>query len=72
MGKTMRSVRSFESGQVREKQQHEGTARWRADRNERLCRASRDAKRIERAERHTAIMDAEPDFRVGSTVRAVA
>lgn len=73
MGKTLRSVRSTEDdGTKRERVQHDGATPWRADRNERLRRSSRDTKRIERAERHAAMRDEAPAFRLGSTVRVVA
>lgn len=73
MGKTMRSVRSTEQdGTIRQGRQQEGATPWRADRNERLRRASRDAKRIERAERHSAAAEHETVWHTGSSVRAVA
>jgi hypothetical protein len=61
-----------DDGRIRETTQQESDSRWRSDRDERLRRASRDAKRIERAERHTARHDAEPTWHVGSAVRTVA
>ncbi|MDY7762815.1 hypothetical protein U0E18_32030 [Burkholderia pseudomallei] len=73
MGKTLRTVRFPEpDGRMREQQRPEVDSRWRADRDERLRRRQRDAKRIERAERHTDLLDDEPRYRIGSTVRAVA
>lgn len=72
MGKTMRSVRFPEAdGGVREQKRPEVDSRWRADRDERLVRAARDAKRIERAERHTDRMNDDLGMPVGSTVRTV-
>lgn len=43
-----------------------------AARTERLRRASRDEKRIARAERYAARRDAETQYDLGSTVRVVA
>lgn len=73
MSKTLRTVRFPEGdGTIRETKRHEVDSRWRAERDERLRRAARDTKRIERAERRAARQDDEPRWSVGSTVRAVA
>lgn len=74
MGKTLRSVRFPEpDGRMREQKRPEVDSRWRADRDDRIGRERRDAKRIERAERHSArLEDDAPIWRVGSTVQAVA
>lgn len=73
MGKTMRSVRFPEgNGRMREQKRAEVDSRWRADRDERLRRARRDEKRIERAERATGTREHDPVWTLGATVRAVA
>lgn len=73
MSRTLRTVRFPEpDGTVREQKRPEVDSRWRADRDERLKREQQDAKRIERAERHTDRMDDSLSFPLGSTVRSVA
>lgn len=44
----------------------------RQDRTERLRTARRDLRRIERADAYTSRREGQPDWRPGSTVRAVA
>lgn len=73
MSNTLRSLVYRESdGTIREQKRHEVESRWRADRDERLRRRDRDRKRLERAERHTDLLDDGVQWRVGSTVRTVA
>lgn len=73
MSRTFRTVRfPAPGGGVREQQQHEVDSRWRTDRNARLQRAVRDEKRIVRADLHTERLDDDVQWRIGSTVRAVA
>ena len=73
MSKTRRTIRIPGSPeQATESQCRDESKRWRADRNERLTRAQKDAKRLERAERHSALRDAESRaWSLGSTVRMV-
>lgn len=72
MSRTKRTVRILdEDGVLRENERPEGRS-IRAERNERLARAHRDEKRLERIERHTARREQDDSLPLGSTVRTVA